>query len=125
MVAALAEMVVLWLNNFAPKSGISEVYSPRQIVLGTKLDMKKHCKIEFGAYAQVHVENTPTNSMSPRTEGCICLGPVGNLQGSVYFMKLSTGHVVIRRQFTELPLTQDVVKRHGRQRRCTTFFEFQ
>ncbi len=109
MVSALAQLVVLWLNNFTPKSGVSDIYSPRQIVLGTKLDMKKHCKIEFGAYAQVFVDASITNTMRERTEGCICLGPVDNLQGSVYFMKLSTGKVVVRRQFTELPLTDEVI----------------
>ena len=109
MVIALAKMVVLWLNNFTPRSGVSNTYSPQQIVKGTKLDMKKHCRIEFGAYAQVHEENTPTNNMVPRTEGCICLGPKDNLQGSVYFLKLDTGKVVTWQKFTELPLTQTIV----------------
>ena len=103
-------MVVLWLNNFTPRSGVSDTYSPRQLVLGTHLDMKKHCRIEFGAYAQVYAEtSSATNSMEERTEGCICLGPVDNLQGSVYFMKLSTGQVVVRCKFTELPLTEEIV----------------
>ena len=109
MVIALAKMVVLWLNNFTPKSGVSDIYSPRQIVKGTKLDMKKHCRIEFGAYAQVYDEHAPTNNMLPRTVGCICLGPKDNLQGSIYFLKLDTGKVITRRQFTELPLTQTIV----------------
>jgi len=70
MVAALAKMVVLWLNNFTPCSNISETYSPRQIVQCMRLDMKKHCQLEFGTYA---------------------------------------GAVVVRHQFTKVPLTQDVV----------------
>ena len=104
-------MVVLWLNNFLPKNGVSDTLSPRQIVLGTKLDMKMHCCIEFGTYAQVYEEPSPTNSMEPRTSGCICLGLVDNAQGSMYFLKLETGEEVVRRQFNILLIMCEVIAR--------------
>eukprot|EP00957_Ditylum_brightwellii_P131874 10056653-Ditylum_brightwellii.AAC.1 len=74
---------VIWLNAFAPKSGISSTYSPRAIVRGTHLTYKNHCKIPFGAYAQMHEDNSPTNSMDDRTIGDIALGPSFNLQGDI------------------------------------------
>ena len=108
MVIGLVKTVVLWLNNFPPNSGVSESYSPLLLLSGTRLDMKKHCRIEIGAYAQIYNEPAPTNTMTPRTDGAICLGPVGNPQGSVRFLNLTTGKEVVRRQFTVLPITREV-----------------
>jgi hypothetical protein len=44
-------------------------------------DYKKHLSLQVGQYCQVHEEDTPRNSQSPRTKGAISLGPSGNLQG--------------------------------------------
>ena len=73
--------------------------------------MQKHCRIEFGAYAQVFDDHDPTNTMQDRTDGCVCLGPVDNLQGSVRFLRLRTGNVITCRQFTMLPITREVITR--------------
>ena len=100
MVVELAHTVVLWLNNFPPTGGISDVISPRQLVYGTKLDMTKHCHIEFRAYAQIYTGPTPTNTLTERTEAGICLGPVDNVQGSIKFLVLRSGKIVIRRPST-------------------------
>ena len=54
MVIELAKYVVLWVNAFPPKIGISKTYSPRTIMTGTTLDYKKHCRLDFGAYAETH-----------------------------------------------------------------------
>ena len=48
--------VVMWLNSFPPKGGVSTMVSPRMIMTGDKFDYKKHCQLEFGGYAQVHDE---------------------------------------------------------------------
>ena len=88
MVISLAKMVVLWLNNFPPKGGTSHVYSLRQIVLGMKLDIQKHCCIKFGAYAQVLHNRQITNTMEERSTGGICMGPVDNGSGGVSFLNL-------------------------------------
>jgi hypothetical protein len=37
--------VVLWLNAFPAKSGISATYSPRELLVRWKLDYKKHCQV--------------------------------------------------------------------------------
>eukprot|EP00957_Ditylum_brightwellii_P109722 8369495-Ditylum_brightwellii.AAC.1 len=62
---------VIWLNAFAPKSGMYSTYSPRATVCGTNLTYKNHCKIPFGTYAQTCEDNSPTNSMGERTIGAI------------------------------------------------------
>jgi hypothetical protein len=83
--------VVLWLNAFPVKSGVSATYSPRELVLRRKLDYKKHCQVLPGSYCEVHDEPVPTNTMVARTHACIALGPTGNLQGTVKFYCLTTG----------------------------------
>jgi len=38
------------------------------------------------------------------------MGPTGNLQGSYKFLSLATGKKVTRRKFTEMPVTDAVIK---------------
>jgi hypothetical protein len=75
---------VMWINSFPVKSGISEKWSPREIVSRHKLDAKIHCKVPFGAYCEVHVDPDITNTMEPRTKWGICLGSTGNMQEGSY-----------------------------------------
>jgi hypothetical protein len=89
MIISLVFNVVLWLNAFPPKGGISQTVSPRTLLTGEKFDFTKHCRLAFGAYVQVH-ENETNSSPAARTHGAICLGPVSNLQGSYNFMSLTT-----------------------------------
>ena len=74
-----------------------------------KFDYNFHCKLAFGAYAQVHEENSPTKRQQDRTPGAICLGPSGNLQGGYKFMSLRTGKRLTWRKWTELPMPQEVI----------------
>ncbi len=53
MVVELVYFCVMWLNAIPSKSGISNDYSPREIVVRQKLDYKKHCCVPFGAYCKV------------------------------------------------------------------------
>ena len=50
------------------------------IMTGETLDYKRHLCLQFGEYCQVHEEDAPRNSMNPRTQGAICMGPSGNKQ---------------------------------------------
>jgi hypothetical protein len=65
----------MWLNNFPVAGGISDRFSPREIILRHSLDAKRHCRAPFGAYCETHKDNTPTNSMKTRGMPSICLGP--------------------------------------------------
>ena len=104
MMIELVNYAVSWLNNFPPKGGVSSTLSPRTIFTGVQLDFNKHCKIEFGAYAQVHEENEPTNSIKPRTTGAIALGSKYHLQGGYNFFSLNTGKVIVQRSLQNFQL---------------------
>jgi len=47
MVIELLHFCVMWMNSFPVKSGISEKWSPRELVSRTKLDAKLHCRAPF------------------------------------------------------------------------------
>ena len=82
--------VRLWLNVFPVKSGVSETFSPREILLRWRVDAKKHCRVLHGSYCEVHDEPNPSNTTVSRTYEGIALVPTGNLQGSVKFYCLNT-----------------------------------
>jgi hypothetical protein len=111
MLVHLLHHVVMWLNNFPVANGVSTQFSPRELVLRHKLDFKHHCRAPFGAYCEVHEDNSPTNSMRSRGIPSICLGPTGNIQGTYCFLNLATGLVIKRRRFDELPAPDSVIKR--------------
>jgi len=101
----------MWLNNFPLAGGISDRFSPKEIILRHRLDAKHHCRAPFGAYCETHEENMPTNSMKTRGLPSICLGPTGNLQGTYNFLNLSSGLVIKRREFVELPAPDSIIQR--------------
>ncbi len=63
----LVYFAVLWLNSLPAATRVSKKYSPREIVLGRKLDFDKHCKATFGSYIEAHKDPTITNTMRSRT----------------------------------------------------------
>jgi hypothetical protein len=101
--------MVLWMNEFPVKSGVSDKISPRELLLRWRLNYKKHCRVEPGTYCEVHDKATPTNTMAPRTHEAIALGPTGNLQGSVKFYCINTGRVLKRCSFTPMPMPDHVI----------------
>jgi hypothetical protein len=89
-------IAVKLLNHFPPKGGISETVSPKTIMTGETLDYKKHLSLQLGHYCQVHEDDTPRNSQLPRTQGAICFGLSGNLQGGFKFTNLTTAKKISR-----------------------------
>ena len=73
MIIELVSFCGFWLNSFPAVGGISDVLSPRAIILGSAINYATHCKLEFGTYVQVHEKHD--NSMIPRTTGAIALRP--------------------------------------------------
>jgi hypothetical protein len=61
----LVYFAVLWLNSLPAAAGVSDKYSPWEIVLGRKLNFEKHCKTTFGSYVKAHDNPTITNTMRP------------------------------------------------------------
>jgi hypothetical protein len=105
----LLYFVTLWINAFPSDSGVSDAYSPREIVTGMKMDYAKHCKARFGSYVEASDDPTITNTLRDRTSPCIVLGPTGNLQGAVKCYNLQTKQIVDRREVTPLPMPDKVI----------------
>jgi hypothetical protein len=63
----LMHFCIMWMNSFPVKLGMSEKYSPRELVSRHKLDAKLHCTTPSGAYCEVHTDPDITNTMEPRT----------------------------------------------------------
>jgi hypothetical protein len=53
MLIELMHFCVMVMNSFPVKSGLSEKYSPRKIIMRLKLDGKTHAKAPFGSYCEV------------------------------------------------------------------------
>ena len=96
------------LNFFPIKGSILDQYSPKAIMSGEIINYKQYC-LPFGSYCQVHKEDLPRNSMEPRTQGAISLGPSTNRQGSQKFYNLITARVIIRRSWTVIPTNDGVI----------------
>lgn len=103
--------VIRMLTYFPTKGGISEIWSPQMLLHGRRLNYKKDLALQFGSYCQVHEHETPRNSMKPRTQGAICLGPCGNEQGGYKFLTLKNNTVVTRYSWDAIPITQAVIDR--------------
>ena len=85
--------------------------APGEFIGGRVIDFNKHCRASFGSYVQTHEENYPKNSMQSRTLGAITLGPDSSARGGYYFMNLNTGKRIHRRNWTDLPMPDEVIKR--------------
>ena len=57
----------------------------------------------------MHIDPDIMNTLEPRTNWVICMGPTGNLQGSYKFLSLVTGKKVTQRKFMEMPRKKSVL----------------
>jgi hypothetical protein len=110
MLIELIYHIVLWLNPFLKKSGVSETLSPCKIAMRHKLNFTKHCRAQFGSYCNAHDEPVPTNTMVTCSTPAIVLGPTGNLQGTYKFFSLETGKKIKRRKLMAYPMPDLVIK---------------
>lgn len=110
LVVYLVYHATMCVNMFPKRGAVADNVSPRQLVLGRKIDISVEGRLPFGAYAHVHEDNAVTNGMEPRTVGAIALGPCGNHQGGYKFLSLSTARIINRRNWTELPIPEEIIK---------------
>ena len=75
------------------------------------IDLNRHFQIEFGDYAEVHKHPKPKDTQKTHTEPAICIGPMGNIQGSYWFLNLRTGQHIKRRKLTPLPDPSQIIAR--------------
>jgi hypothetical protein len=104
-------LVVLWINAFPVRTGISQTFLPQELLVQWHLDYKKHCHVLPGTYCKVCNKPVPTNTMAWRTHEAIALEPTGNLQGSVKFYCINTGCMLKRRSFTPMTMPDQDIKR--------------
>jgi hypothetical protein len=109
MLQSNGEASVFWLNMFPASDSVSGDPSPRALIVGMKLDHNKHCRLEFGSYAQMHEEHD--DSMQSCTTGAIALRPAGNAQGGCHFLSLTSGRRLSCSRWTTLRMPQDVIDR--------------
>jgi hypothetical protein len=107
LVIEMAKQAVFWLHSFPRVDGVSNHMSPREIMTGQRLDYARHCRFEYGEYIQTHEQHD--SSMTPCTIGALALWPTGNVQGTWYFMSLSTGRVLKQNHATQLPMPHEVI----------------
>ncbi len=55
--------IVLWLNAFPTKTGVSSTLLPHKIVYRPMLDFTKHCKAQFKTSCKAHNDPILTNIM--------------------------------------------------------------
>ena len=119
--------VVLWLNAYPTKSGVSDMLLPRKIVLRQKLNFKQHCKARFGAYCKAHDEPTPSNTMVFCSTPVIVLGPTGNIRRTYKVFNLHTGKKIKQRKITVMSMPDTViaqVERLGHTNTAPNMFDF-
>ena len=73
------------------------------------VDYAKHCRLQFGEYAQVN--KVHDNTIQARVMGSITLHTTGNAKGVYYFMIIITGRRQKRQHFTPLTLPQELINR--------------
>ena len=111
MTIELTKHIVMFLNAFPPKRGLSNTYTQRTIMTGKALNWKKSCNLHFGAYVQVHGYRNVANTLEEKTQRSICLRPTGNLQGTYILFLLRSDKKMTRGQFAEVPTPTIVIKR--------------
>ena len=67
-------------------------------------------KARFGSYCEVSEDDDVTNTQEDRSTPAVCLGPMGNMQGTYKFFSLITRHVIKRRNFDVLPYPKRMIK---------------
>ena len=94
---------------FPSENSLSRVYGPRVFLEQHYPNYKSMCRLEFGAYCEVHNDPNPSNTMKERTTSAIALYPANNQQGGYYFMNIATGKLLSRYQWTEVPMPDSVI----------------
>ena len=108
MLIPMVECVLIWLNNFPSKGGLSRKMSPAMLVEGKQKPDMKHKHITFGSYAMVYV--TTKNTMTRRCILSIALNP-SNQHGGHYFMSLFMGKRLNSYNWEENPIDNNVTER--------------
>ena len=109
MVALLAVEVTNHLNFFPPRGGISDYYSPRQIIEKRNLDYRRQCAIPMFTYVEATDDRAVKNDMKQRTISALYIRPKVTSSGGFEVLSLSTFQTFSRAHVTPLPMTPSVI----------------
>ena len=110
MMIHLIFCVTLWITTTPNKTGLSSLFSPREIVNHQKLNPKVHCKLDFGELCKVHDKPEPSNSVKPKTHQAVAFRLTGNIQGTYNFFCLNTREILKRHKWTRMLVPDSVIK---------------
>ena len=110
MTEQLGEVVADKTNWFPAKNGISDTYSPKQIVEKRNINFKRDCVAEFGAYCHGGGGES-SNTMTPRTMEAAYIRPTEAIRGGHKILNLNTRKFITRPKITVLPATDQVIAR--------------
>ena len=110
IIRALVIHAAMFMNSYQDKQGISQEFSPRELVLRWQLCTKKHIRAQFGSFCVTYDVPSPneTNRQDSRARYAICLGPTGNFQGTHKFLCLQSKRIIKRRDFNRIPGISDI-----------------
>ena len=100
---------VIYYLNFTPTTTSMDNRSARERIRGTLIDANKDLKHGFGDYVQAG-ESSTDNTMTERARGAIALMPVGNTEGSWWYMALGTWRPFKRVRAQALPIPDEVIE---------------
>jgi hypothetical protein len=106
LVVYLVSYAVVCTNIQLHRTGYDTI-SPREMLSGIKLDVKRDLRVGFGEFCYVFGKSD--NTSAPRTTAAIALIPAGGYTGAHKFLNLSTGRVITRAQFTSVPIPAEYV----------------
>ena len=108
MCIGLTSGVTKWMNAFPAKSNMIQSMSPSAIVEGKNKPDFSYPRITFGTHTMAFLETN--NTIKTRSVPAIALNP-SNDHGGHYFMNFFTGKRINSNQWTEIPMTEEIIER--------------
>ena len=110
IIIEMVSRVCRFLNMFPAKEGLSNHYSPLQILTGEVADYRFDGLYPFCAYCLASHEANPKNTMEPRALNALYMDRIPNSKtGGHKVYDLETHEIVTRHHIRVLPMTKTVV----------------
>ena len=98
------------LNWFPAESGLSDTFTPHQLLGLPPIDWNKDVKILQGSYCQAFTEHMIKNDLKQRTLDTLFLRPMPNKQGGYMMLNLTTNKEITSNRITQVPITDLVIR---------------
>lgn len=112
---SLLKYLVMYVTsriNLIPSEAVrTDHVSPREAFLGRRVDFNIDCRIAFGECVQIRTDTKPSNTMAPRTEMAIAMGPKESAIGSVLFWVWRSKKIIERDSWTAvIPMSEGIIE---------------